>query len=279
MLKKFIQITGVVVLAGFSFFYTEKVTKIARNSDPIMIKINQVKDDFEVSSVKPIINDDEYIAGVNGCVIDVEKSYTKMKGTGEYNENLLVMNEVNNDKNIGNKYIVGGNKKIKNISIIFVINNNLNNNLVEYLNSGKIKSNFFVSKQFLEKNSVEVKKISKLHNIYYYGDNGVYNEKYIIYDNNLIDVNSNNESTYCLVNKRDENVLNVCTNYNMRTIKSEFITDNILTNVRKKLSNGSIIAFNTDKINDIKVSINYILSKGYNIVSLDELLNESNKCK
>ena len=33
-----------------------------------------------------------------------------------------------------------------------------------------------------------------------------------------------------------------------------------------------------DNIDEIKVSINYILSKGYNIVSLEDLLSEKNGC-
>jgi hypothetical protein len=36
--------------------------------------------------------------------------------------------------------------------------------------------------------------------------------------------------------------------------------------------------FDSKNIEEIKVSIKYILSKGYNIVSIDELLDESNKC-
>ena len=44
MLKKYIKVICVLVLAGFSFYYTEKVTKLIKYKDPIMIKINDVKD-------------------------------------------------------------------------------------------------------------------------------------------------------------------------------------------------------------------------------------------
>lgn len=64
----------------------------------------------------------------------------------------------------------------------------------------------------------------------------------------------------------------------MKIIKSNYISDNAFQNVKKNLSNGNIIVFNTNNLSDIKASINYILSKGYNIVSLDDLLNEVENC-
>ena len=44
----------------------------------------------------------------------------------------------------------------------------------------------------------------------------------------------------------------------------------------KLLQNGSIISYNVNKqlIEELPIIINYIKSKGYNIVSLKELFNE-----
>ncbi len=278
MIKKIFQVSSILLLAGFSFFYTEKVTKIARNSDPIMVQIKNVKEDLEVMGVDPIIIDDEYIAGVKGCTIDIDKSYSKMKSVGEYKEELLVMSEVESDKNSKNKYIVSGNKKTKNVSIIFIVKDEINMNIIKFLKSKNIVGNFFIDREYLEKNISNVIKISKQNNIYNYGNNGNYEDKHMIYDNNLINVNTTNESKYCLVEDRNEEVLNLCTEYDMDTIKSNFIKNNIFKNVKENLSNGSIMVFNSNDIEDIKVSINYILSKGYDIVSLNTLLNESNSC-
>ena len=279
MIKKIIQVTSIFVLAGFSFFYTEKVTKMARNSDPIMIKINEAKNDIEGSNIDPIINNDEYTAGISGCTVDVDKSYSKMKSIGKYDEDLLVMNEVKTEKISKNKYIVSGNKKSKNISIIFLIDKNLNNELVNYLNTKKINSNFFVSSDYLNKNSSTIKELAKTNNIYYYGNNGVYSEKNIIYNNNIINVNSKNESKYCLTNKKNDELLKTCSSYDMNTIKANYISENILYYVKNNISNGAILVFDTNKTSDIIVSINYILSKGYNIQTLDKLLLSNNNCK
>lgn len=279
MFKKFIQVTSILVLAGFSFFYTEKVTKIVRDNDPIMIKIKDAKESVSVSVVEPIITGDEYIAGINGCVVDVDKSYTKMKNVGEYKEELLVMSEEIINNNVRDKYIISGNKEKKNVSLVFLIKDDININLVGYLNTKRISANFFVDGSYLENNIVEIRNLSKSHSVYYLGTNGEYKDKYMIYNNNLINVNTKNESKYCLTDEKNDKLLKLCSDYEMSTIKSNYIKDNILTNVKENLSNGAIIVFDSDNIDDIKVSISYILSKGYNIVSLNDLLNESNGCK
>lgn len=278
-IKKFTQVFSILVLAGFSFFYTEKVTQIVRNNDPIMLKIKDAKKTISVAKIDPVINDDEYITGVNGCDIDVDKSYTKMKNVGEYKEELLVLSETVIDKKIKNKYIISGNKNEKNVSIVFIIKDKVNNNLVNYLNSRKVNANFFIEGNYLSKNIVNIKELASNHSIYYLGTEGKYSDKYMIYNNNLININTKNESNYCITDKKDEKLLKLCTDYDMKTIKADYIENNILDTIKNNLTNGEIIVFNSEDEEEIKISINYILSKGYNIVSLNNLLNESNNCK
>ena len=278
-IKKFTQVFSILLLAGFSFFYTEKVTQIVRNNDPIMLKIKDAKKTISVAKIDPVINDDEYITGVNGCDIDVDKSYTKMKNVGEYKEELLVLSETVIDKKIKNKYIISGNKNEKNVSIVFIIKDKVNNNLVNYLNSRKVNANFFIEGNYLSKNIVNIKELASNHSIYYLGTDGKYSDKYMIYNNNLININTKNESNYCITDKKDEKLLKLCTDYDMKTIKADYIENNILDIIKNNLTNGEIIVFNSEDEEEIKISINYILSKGYNIVSLNNLLNESNNCK
>lgn len=278
-IKKFTQVFSILLLAGFSFFYTEKVTQIVRNNDPIMLKIKDAKKTISVAKIDPVINDDEYITGVNGCDIDVDKSYTKMKNVGEYKEELLVLSETVIDKKIKNKYIISGNKNEKNVSIVFIIKDKINSNLVNYLDSKKVNANFFIDGNYLNKNIVNIKELASNHSIYYLGTDGKYSDKYMIYNNNLININTKNESSYCITDKKDEKLLKLCTDYDMKTIKADYIKNNILDTIKNNLTNGEIIVFNSDDEEEIKISINYILSKGYNIVSLNNLLNESNNCK
>ena len=279
MLKKYIKVICVLVLAGFSFYYTEKVTKLIKYNDPIMIKINDVKDNSYISVIDPIINKDEYILGINGCEVDINKSYDVMKKYGEFNNELLVMKEVRTKENLKDKYIIGANKYYKNIGLIFIVDDKINDELIQYLSAKKIKGNMFMSREVIENNLIEIKFIAENNNIYYLGDKGVYDGQYMLYINNLIKMNTNNESKYCLVEDKNDDILRLCLDYNMKTIKIKYINNDIINNIKDSISNGSIIAINSDDIEKIKYSINYILSKGYNIVSLDELLDDKNTCK
>ena len=279
MIKNIIKVSSILLLACFSFYYTEKVTRLVREKDPIMIKINEVKDSNYVSNIKPIINGDSYYTGLKGCEVDIDKSYDKMKTFGEYKSELLVMKEVENNNDLTNKYIVGGNKLQRQVSIIFYIKKDINDNLIKYLTEEKIHSNLFIEHNYLENNSTMIKFLSENNNIYYLGKDGKYDSSYLTYISNIIGIYSKNESSYCLVIDKDDNTLNICREYNMKTIKVDNISNNILSNVKNNLSNGSIIAIDSDDIDTIKVSINYIKAKGYDIVSLDKLLSESNNCK
>ena len=279
MLKKIFKISAVLLLVGFSFFYTEKVTMIARNSDPIMRAIKKEENNKKVSNVNPVINKDEYIMGINGCEIDVDKSYSKMRSVGEYKEELIVMKETSNDKDLTDKYVIGGNNKEKNVSLIFIVNKDIDSKLTDYINDKNIKVNYFIDGKYLEENMITVKFLSENSNIYYLGENEEYSDENMLYHNNLISMNGSNEPKYCFTSDKDNNTLKLCNDYDMVTIKSDIIKDNIYKRIKDKLNNGVIFAIDSDNIDEIKVSINYILSKGYNIISLEDLLSEKNECK
>ena len=279
MLKKIFKISAVLLLVGFSFFYTEKVTMIARNSDPIMRAIKKEENNKKVSNVNPVINKDEYIMGINGCKIDVDKSYSKMRSVGEFKEELIVMKETSNDKDLTDKYVIGGNNKEKNVSLIFIVNKDIDSKLTDYINDKNIKVNYFIDGKYLEENMITVKFLSENSNIYYLGENEEYSDENMLYHNNLISMNGSNEPKYCFTSDKDNNTLKLCNDYDMVTIKSDIIKDNIYKRIKDKLNNGVIFAIDSDNIDEIKVSINYILSKGYNIISLEDLLSEKNECK
>ena len=279
MLKKIFKISAVLLLVGFSFFYTEKVTLIARNSDPIMRAIKKEESNKKVSNVNPVINNDEYIMGINGCEIDVDKSYSKMRSVGEFKEELIVMKETSNDKDLTDKYVIGGNNKEKKVSLIFIVNKDIDSNLTNYINDKNLKVNYFIDGKYLEENMITVKFLSENSNIYYLGDNEEYSDENMLYHNNLISMNGSNEPKYCFTSDKDNNTLKLCNDYDMVTIKSDIIKDNIYKRIKDKLNNGVIFAIDSDNIDEIKVSINYILSKGYNIISLEDLLSEKNECK
>ena len=268
-----IKIIGILLLTVFSFYYTDKVSNIIKNNDPIMNRIDNIKDTLTVSKVDPIIYDDEYITGISGCVVNKEESYKKMKSNGEYNEDLIVMKEDEIEEDY-NKYIIGGPKQNRKVSIILT---NYNEKINSFIKENNIDINYFIDGSNIKK---DVGKLIELQGrIYNYGRNKKYTDKYIIYDNSLIKSNFDNESSYCLVTEKDNESLKICSKYKMKTIKTNEIKENILNYIKENLGNGEIFLINSDNYEEIKYSINYILSKGYKIVYLDELLDNTNGCR
>ena len=114
-----------------------------------------------------------------------------------------------------------------------------------------------------------IKKISK-NSIYSYGNNGIYSDEILSNDNTIINRISNNKSIYCLSKDKNSDTLTVCNKNNMYVVIPNIIGDYV--DVKNNISNGSIILLNN--INNLDIIIKYIKSKGYDIVSLEELLTE-----
>ena len=83
---------------------------------------------------------------------------------------------------------------------------------------------------------------------------------------------------YCYAPYSDKEILNVCSSLSLHTIiPSINTTSNSYNDIKKKITNGSIISLqNKDYVlNELGTIIKYIKQKGYDIVTLDELLDES----
>ncbi len=269
-----IKVLSILLLAGFSFFYTDKVTSIIKENDPIMKQIKEIEEDMVVSKTDRIVTNNEYITGINGCVVDEKESYNNMKNKGEFKHELVVMKE-DSLKEKEKLYIIGGNKKKRNVSIILL---NIDKRADEYIKKNNIKVNYFLDGSYIKDNIDKVIKISKYSNIYNFGRDREYSDKYIAYDNTVIINNFTNRSDYCLTSNKDNNTLDLCSTYNMDTIKKEYISDNLVTYTKNNLENGQILVFDNYNYKELEIVFKYILSKGYNIVMLNELLSERVNC-
>lgn len=269
-----IKVLSILLLAGFSFFYTDKVTSIIKENDPIMKQIKDIEKDMIVSKTDRIITNDEYITGINGCVVDEKESYNNMKNSGEFKQDLVVMKE-DNLKEKEKLYIIGGNKKKRNVSVVLL---NIDKKVDKYIKTNKIKVNYFLDGKYIKDNIDKIIKISKYSNIYNFGRDREYSDKYIVYDNTVILNNFTNRSDYCLTSNKSEATLDLCSTYNMDTIKKDFISDNIVTYTKENLENGQIFVFDKYDYKELEIVFKYILSKGYNIVMLNELLSERVNC-
>lgn len=270
---KIIKIIGLFCLFCISFFYTEKVINVAIEQDEIMIKIKEYSKTYNVNAKNAIINNDTIIPGSIGKYVDNESSYKAMKKIGYFEPSLIVYKNIYPEISIYNnysKYITKGNTNNKNISLIYILNNNyILDNILSITNKYNIKINYFIDSSFLNNNISIIDKI-KNNEIYNYGNNGIYSKDNLIITNNIINNKSKNKSIYCLFLNKNETSLNNCANNKMLSLLVNKY-DNYQT-IKNNLNNGNIILINNTK--ELSNIYEYIISKGYNVVPLSELITE-----
>ena len=276
ILKNVIKTIGLISLICFSFFYTETIIDVVWQQDDIMIKINNEKDNYKIEPTPAIVTKDTITLGLNGCEVDVEKSYKEMKQIGIYKDILLSYKQIQVDNSISkiyDKYIVKANNKLKNIALIFVINNE--NDLKQLLTIKDVYINIFIDYKLLANNLKELKKDN--YSVYPYTQDQKYTKDILVYANNLINNNFNNKSLYCITDTKNITTLNTCKKQKMHTIYPTIITNNhAYNNIKNNITNGSLILLeaNTKTIDEFPQIINFIVSKGYKILSLDQILSE-----
>lgn len=269
-MKKHLECIVIIILFVISFIFTNNVSNIVRDKDPVMIDIKNKRDLYRVESVNGIINNDEIIAGKNGCEIDINKSYKEMKKVNKYAEAMLKYKDLVPEITLNNtydKYISGGNNKDRNVSIVIYIKKDIN-----ILNDIDTKLNIFLDSELLRNGKIDIIGNKKIYNG---GTNNTYENINIEWVNDLI--SEYNKPSYCLNLDKNDNNLVICMRNKMHSIYPK-INGNNIYKLKKDIMNGSIIYFDENNINNLNQTIKYLNSKGYNIVYLDELLNEKT-CK
>lgn len=230
-----------------------------------MMEISSIKDEYEVMPVNAIIEDNTIVPGLKGRKIDLDKSYDEMRVGGVFREDALVYKDIYPSNTLSNnkdKYIIKGNNNKNKVALLYVLNSNEFEALINLDNI-----TLFISHNYLTINN-----INRLKNkeIYTYGNNGIYNDKVLTIDNAIIERASKNKSIYCLAKEKNKDILEICNKKNMYVVLPNIIGNYM--EIKNNLSNGSIILLNN--LNNIQVITKYINSKGYEIVALSELLEE-----
>lgn len=275
---KKIEYIGILLLFALSLIYLNKTTNILKDKDPIMQNIVHNANNYKIESVNAKINEDTIIPGTNGCVIDINKSYAKMKKINEYTDKMLKYKDLIPEitiNNIYNKYIISGNETKRNVSIIININEEVEK-LNTLVSTNKIKLNVFLDSEILKNDVISINK--EYVKIYNGGLNNNYDDITIEWMNDVI-MENYNQSKYCINrNKNDDNLL-VCARNKMHTITPTInVTKSNMHTAKKQINNGSIIYFDEKNIDNIITISDYIKSKGFKIVFLEELLSEKT-CK
>ena len=279
-MKNIIYKLSIILLLVFSFYYTNTMINFLKTKDPIMKKIKSNQYKYNIKYKNATINGNNIISGKNGKQVDLNNSYNKMKKYGAYNETLTVLKELSPKISINNnydKYIVGGNKENKNIALVFIIYRDTNpTKILSILNNKNIKSTFFIDGTYLE-NNIDTIRSMKNHELEILSYNNEYNSSYFKTSLYYLENLSQKKCKYCFTKYDNNNLLNLCSKNHLHTIKPTlYLKNNIYNSIKKNISNSIIISFEINNYveNELSTSIDYIKSKGYNLVTLDTLISE-----
>lgn len=278
------KIVSVIFLTLFSFYYTNKTIDIIRETDPIMKEIKKSNNKYYKKAIDAKVSKNTIIPGLTGRKIDYKKSFKKMKKYGNYNEALTVFKETKptiSIDNIYNRYIKVGNNEKKSVSFVFKIEKDTNIDNIKNINNilvnKNIKSTIFIDGLFLENNLDLVNTFinSELEILNY--DNS-YKEIYFSSAINYLNNITGKSAKYCYADYDNEEIINLCSKLKLHTILPTIKVGNYpYKEIKNKLQNASIISIPINTSTEIELStvIDYIKSRGYTFMTLDELLNES----
>lgn len=283
MKQKITEITIALVLICFSFYYTDKAVDIVRRNDPIMKEIMEIKSNYEIDPIDAMLMDNNIIPGLNGKAINVNKSFQKMKQYGEFNENLLVFEEVEPSISIEeyyDRYISIGNSTKNSIALVFKVEKNDDiTDIVSLLNEKNIRGTFFLDGVWIENNSELVYELANdEHQLEVLKYNGTYDETSFKLSKDTLKNITNLQNKYCYAEYDQKEILELCEKEKMHTVIPTILVKNYpYATIKQKLEKGSIIGLTVNETvkKELPTILNYINQKGYTVDTLDVLLNEA----
>jgi hypothetical protein len=194
------------------------------------------------------ITDAEIMVGHKGRKINLRRSYNKMRQVNAYTPDLLVYDLIypnNSLKNNLDKYIVRGNPKRKGISLIFKTNNKGDMDIItSILNKRQVVGTFITN---------NIKTNTK--------------------EQELINLNT---SDFCYTEEVNAHTLDICRRRGKATIKPEVVDTRLYSYVKNNAKIGSLIQINVnqDNIDELGITIDYLLARGFKIVPLTKHISE-----
>ena len=149
--------------------------------------------------------------------------------------------------------------------------------IIRILNQEGVVGTFFLDGLWLENNLSIVKDITN-HELEILSYDNHYEEIYFSSAIQYLKNTTGQQSHYCYADYDNKTVIELCSKLKLHTITPTIkITNTPFQDIKTKLQNGAIISFpiNTTIELELKTVVNYIQSKGYDIVTLQTLLSET----
>lgn len=274
-MKQLLKYLFIILLFIFSIYYTDKSVNILKLNDPIMKEIKNNLNKYKIESIDAIIDNNIIIPGKEGQEVDVKKTYDAMRKYGSYNENLIKIKEIIPTISINDnldKYIKLNNSDNKKISLIFIINKEVNiNNLNKTLEKNNITATFFIEKNLIENNINFIKNTN--HQIELLN----YNKILFNSTKSYLESLTNSKLKYCYTEEENNNLLELCKDNKMYTIMpSLIIKKDLYKNIKSNIESSPIISIYLNKYTEkeLNSSIEYLKKKGYKFYNLKSLINE-----
>ena len=282
VMKRFFEILGFLSLVCFSFFYTEKTIDVVKQVDDIMITLKEQAPKYQVKAENAKIDGKFMTPGISGKIVNLQKSYEEMKHYGKFHPNLLVYDKVSPEISIKNrydKYIQTGNPKKRQVSFLFIVDEKGNPSpIIEILKEKKVTGTFFIDGSWLEKNQNElVSLIEGKFTVGNYSYRGDYGHESFVWIDTIIKRVGGQKQSYCLVEKENKKALSTCKLQKDYTIYPNIIMkENPYSELTEQVESGSIILMRLDAQvkKELPLMITYLKQKGYEIVNLEQLLEE-----
>ena len=268
----------IVVLIVLTFFFTYLINMTIKDNDSLMQEIKNNSYKYSVESIDAEILGNSITSGVYGRDVDYDKSYYKMKEYGTYNETLTCFKDIKPSISIEDnydKYLIGGNKNKREVALVFTGDDY--SKMISILDREKVPGTFFIDGIDITKNSKLLKNSNHEFELLNY-DNS-YDESLFKTAVAYLETITKNKCGYCYTMCDNDKLLKMCKKLHLHTIKPTIVVENNLySKVKNNLDKAIIISIKINNYTEKELTstIKYIKSKGYNLVTLNNLLIEKN---
>ena len=253
---KIIKLIMFFIILCTSFYFTHNSALFLRDNDPIMKSIKKYSNTYNTMYVNALIDDNHIIPGIYGKKVNELKSLMKMKEQRAFNSLFLTFDYIKPEVSLEDnktKIISKGNEKKNSVSFII---ESLKSNYINYLKTNNIKCSLLVNLESVIKDSY----FEQINN-----DFENYNEVEKI-------INKNN-TNICLLNRNNKDFCIRSKKYLIEA--THILSSSNLVYIKNKITPGDIILIKSNvSLDDLTYLINFIKSRGINIIYLSELISE-----